>query len=301
MGVAVVAMSQTAFAAKPTMMLLPDDGWCVRKGYATEELRNGKTKVVCDYAKAFMDRDFENVQAAIEKCFIDIDYQLIDAKRQDEGTDDDEMFDEVYAEKESVNRSGADDLLMRAKPDIVLYVSWDTNYSGSTYNTNVRIKGVDTYSRKTISQMDGNTGSVSRITALNVSMKQAVKNNMDDFISQLQSHFDDMQEKGREIRLTVDTKGGVDLESEYGGEELGDIIYNWVNDNTVNHQFTRASNTENRAAYTQVRIPLRDSKGMPMDAQLWCKGLQKKLKGLGLSIQNRPRGLGYGYLYVGSK
>ena len=70
---------------------------------------------------------------------------------------------------------------------------------------------------------------------------------MDNFCAQLQSHFDDMVENGREVTMevkVVDNGSGIDLTSEYGGEELTDIIDDWVSDNSVNHRYNLTQGSE---------------------------------------------------------
>ena len=82
---------------------------------------------------------------------------------------------------------------------------------------------------------------------------------MDNFAATLQNHFDDLFENGREVSIdfrVFDNGSGIDFESEYNGEELGDIIDEWLNQNTVNHRYSKTDGSENYMYYEQVRMPL---------------------------------------------
>lgn len=298
---------QTMFAAPPKLMIVPDKTWCVEKGYIIETERNGKVRQHEDYDKALVDPDFKNVQMAIAQIMAERNFPVVSAEAQAESDDEDEMFDEAFEGAESgsgVQTNAYDELLKRAKPDITLKVGWNVNSAGSLYSADYRIDAVDTYSNKQVAPIAGQTGEVRRTVPLSVALKQTAKNNMDDFCTKLQTYFDDVQNNGREIRLDVriiDNGAGTTMNQEFGGQELSEIIYNWVSDNTVNHQFSQRSSGRNMARYDQVRIPLKDSAGRPMDASRWVKGLQDKLKSLGITAENASTGLGAARIYIGEK
>ena len=307
LGVAVVATTQVALAAPPKLTIIPDKTWCISKGYVIESNRNGKVVQREDYDKALVDPDFKNVQLAIASIMADRNFPVVDAASQQESDDEDEMFDEAFEGAESgsgVQTNAYDELLKRAKPDITLKVGWNVNTAGSIYSADYRIEAIDSYSNKSVAPIAGQTGEMRRTVPLSVALKQTAKNNMDDFCMKLQNYFDDLQTNGREIRLDVrivDNGEGITMNEEYGGEELREIIYNWVSDNTVNHQFSQRNSGRNMARFDQVRIPFFDVNGRPMDASRWVKGLQDKLKSLGLKAENASTGLGAARIYIGEK
>ena len=53
-----------------------------------------------------------------------------------------------------------------------------------------------------------------------------------------------------------------DLESEYDNDELLNHILVWMQENTVNQQFNLTDATENFAQFEQVKIPLKDDRGI---------------------------------------
>ncbi len=298
---------QYVMAAPPKLMIVPDKTWCIEKGYVIESERNGKKVLREDYDRAFVDSDFNNVQLAIAQIMAERNFPVVNGQAQAETDDEDEMFDEAFEGAETgsgVQTNAYDELLKRNKPDITLKIGWNVNNAGSIYSADYRIEAIDTYSNKSVAPIAGQTGEVRRTVPLSVALKQTAKGNMDDFCTKLQTYFDDIQTNGREIRCDIriiDNGSGVTMNQEFEGLELSEIIYNWISDNSVNHQFNQRSSGRNMARYDQIRIPLKDANGRPMDASRWVKGLQEKLKSLGIVCENASTGLGAGRLYIGEK
>lgn len=298
---------QYVMAAPPKLMIVPDKTWCIEKGYVIESERNGKKVLREDYDRAFVDSDFNNVQLAIAQIMAERNFPIVNGQAQAETDDEDEMFDEAFEGAETgsgVQTNAYDELLKRNKPDITLKIGWNVNNAGSIYSADYRIEAIDTYSNKSVAPIAGQTGEVRRTVPLSVALKQTAKGNMDDFCTKLQTYFDDIQTNGREIRCDIriiDNGSGVTMNQEFEGLELSEIIYNWISDNSVNHQFNQRSSGRNMARYDQIRIPLKDANGRPMDASRWVKGLQEKLKSLGIVCENASTGLGAGRLYIGEK
>lgn len=303
LGAAVVVSAQMALAAPPSIMVLPEKNWCIEHGYT----KTVKDKEYPDYEKAIGDKEFRSVNTAFQQLFAERGFPMVDATAQSEEDDMDDAMDEAFEGAKSGASAGSnafDELVNRAKPDITVEVEWSGNNAGSLYSADFNIKAIDTYSSKAVSAIAAQTGEVRRTVPLTVALKQAVKNNFDSFCALLQQHFDDLQANGREIRLDVrilDNGAGTTMNTEFGGQELSQIIYEWVSDNTVNHQFNQRSSGRTRLRFNQVRIPMKDTNGRPMDAKAWARGLQQKLAALGLPAENSSPALGLGRLYIGEK
>lgn len=305
---ACLATCQVAQAEAPKLMILPDKTWCVEKGYVTETQRNGKTVVREDYDRALIDKEFSNISLAIKQIMAERGFPVVDALAQQEADDEDEMLDEAFEGAESGAEAATnayDEILKRAKPDITLRIGWDGTAYGSLYSMNYRIEAIDSYSNKSVAPVAGQTGEVRRSVPLAVALKQTAKDNMDQFCTTLGEYFNDLQTNGREIRLDVrilDNGAGTTMSTEFGGKELGDLIYEWVSDNTVNHKFSQRSGRQrNMQRYDQVRIPMFDSAGNPQDAARWVNGLRDLLKSHGLVSENASTGLGAARIYIGEK
>ena len=210
----------------------------------------------------------------------------------------------------SSSRSGAelsespiDKLKNIARADIWIQMTWTINTMGPRRSVTFVLQGLDAYTDKQVAGASG-TGNQLIATELPIMLETAVLSHLDNFNGQLQQHFDDMFENGREITLRIrkwDSFDG-DLMTEYGGDELGFQIENWVSDNTVQGRFSTADASENRMIFEQVRIPLYDANNRAVDARTWVRGLQRYLKDR-FMIDSRitMRGLGQATLTVGEK
>jgi hypothetical protein len=121
------------------------------------------------------------------------------------------------------------------------------------------------------------------------------------------TYFDDMFVNGREVvvRIKVWDDWGEDLETEdYGDDELGILIEDWMSDLTVNGVFNLTDATENSMLFEQVRIPLfymRKGKERAYDVRALGKDLRGKLKEIGLEAKAENEGLGSVTLWIGHK
>jgi hypothetical protein len=129
---------------------------------------------------------------------------------------------------------------------------------------------------------------------------------MDNFTDQLQAHFDDMFENGREVMVDVwvfDNPEGLNLETEFNGYELSEIIDDWMAQNTVNHRFSKSTASDNFISFEQVRIPAYRPNGMPMDTESFVRELSRYLRAAPYNVTSKvaPRGLGQCVLVLGEK
>ena len=119
------------------------------------------------------------------------------------------------------------------------------------------------------------------------------------------AYCEDIQENGREVAVDIlvfDNGSGLDLETEFGGLELTEIIDNWMSDNTVNHVFNKSDGSETFIQYEQVRIPLYKANGQQMDTESFVRDLRKYLRDK-FQIESKvmTRGLGQCILAIGEK
>jgi len=166
------------------------------------------------------------------------------------------------------------------------------------------LRGLDAYSNKQVAGAEG-TGAPSFSAELPVLIEEAVMNNMDNFTAQLRQHFDDILAKGREtiIELQIPDNGqDLDFETEFNDKELGEIITQWMVDNTVEKRFSKSESTESYLLFEQVRIPLY-YKDTPLDADGFARQLRNYLRKAPYRINCKVvnRGLGRCLLIVGEK
>ena len=208
----------------------------------------------------------------------------------------------------AIAESPIDILKRTANADIIIQLTYQINQTGPQRSITFVLQGLDAYTNKQIAGAQG-TGSPSFSAETPVLLEEAVISYIDDFNARLQEHFDDLFENGREImfQTRVWDTSDIDLEEEYDfkGEklELGEIIEDWVADNTVQGRYNTSSYTENIIRFEQVRIPLYDDRGRATDTRRWIRDLRTMLGAPPFSQDCKiyTRGLGEIWLIIGQK
>lgn len=301
--------SALAQAKKPTVMVVPGDTWCAANGYMIETQSQGRTLRIPDYERAVQENmDLANVVTKIGELMAERNFPLKDLAAMIKDINQSSAEDEMTVSRTSgatLAETPLDRLLNRAKADILVEVIWNVNKTGPKQSVTFNLRGRDAYTDKQVAAAQG-TGPASFSAELPVLLEEAVIERLDGFASQLQAHFDDMAENGREIALNVrvfDNGSGLTLEDEYEGEELVDIIEAWMAQNTVNHRFNLSDATETRMRFEQVRIPLYRENGMAMDARAFATQMRRYLSKAPYNIPCKilTKGLGRADVVLGEK
>ncbi|WP_417854941.1 DUF6175 family protein [Xanthomarina gelatinilytica] len=297
-------------AKKPTLMVIPSDVWCNQNGYMTTYDNQGSITNVPDYKRAFQENaEVLQVISQINGLMSERGFPLKNMESAIKTLESNAAEDNMRTSKNSgseVNESPIDALKKVAKADIIIQLTWTVNKTGPKKSISFNLQGLDAYTDKQVATAVG-TGEPSFSAETSVLLSEAVLAHMDNFTETLQTHFDDMFENGREIIVRIQTwdDWDGDLETEYGdeGEELGYIIENWLDDNTVKGRYNTTDMTENMALFEQVRMPLFNDKGRAIDARRFVKELSDYLKSPPFSIPNKlvMKGLGRATLILGGK
>lgn len=296
-------------AKKPTLMVVPSDAWCIQNGYVMEFDNDGTKTKIPNYKQAMQENtDILLVIASINDMMAERGFPLKNLESAMKTLESNAAEDNMRSSKESgasVNESPIDALKKVAKADIIIQLTWTVNTTGPKKSITFILQGLDSYTDKQIAGANG-TGAPSFSAEVPVLLKEAVTAHIDNFSASLQSHFDDMFENGREVIIRIQTwdSWDGDLESEdYGDDELGALIENWMADNTVKGRFNTTDMTENMALFEQVRIPLFNEKGRASDARDFAKGLRSWLKADPRLIESKlvMKGLGRATLILGEK
>ena len=292
-------------AKKPTLMVVPADNWCIANNYVDKINDQGTVKDVPNYKRALQNSsECYNVITKINTLMSDRSFPLKDLSSVLKSMANNTVMDIV-----TTSSSGAElaestlDLIKRnSNADIILELNWQVNTVGPKKSITYSLAAKDSYTDKQIAGAQG-TGSPSFSADLPVLLEEAVIANMDNFCAQLQAHFDDMMENGREVTMEVkivEDGSGINLASEYEGEELTDIIDDWVSDNSVNHRYNLSQGSNNFLKFEQIRIPLFQANGRPNDTRRWTRDLSKFLTTkYQISSKVDIRGLGKAVLLIG--
>ena len=295
-------------AKKPTIMVVPSDVWCVQNNFSTTYDNQGVEQTIPDYTRAL--QNDANLLLAIGKIntmMADRGFPLKDLQTVTKSVNQKNAEYNMIQSKTSgasIAENPIDRLRRVAKADIIMQLTYTVNTMGPKYSVTYNLQGIDAYSNEQIAGAQG-TGKQSFTAEFPVLLEEAVVNNMDNFCNQLMTYFEDIQENGREVAVDIlvfDNGSGLDLETEFGGLELTEIIDNWMSNNTVNHVFNKSDGSETFIQYEQVRIPLYKANGQQMDTESFVRDLRKYLRDK-YQIESKvmTRGLGQCILAIGEK
>lgn len=303
---AIVASAQIK---KPELMVIPSDVWCINNGYYTEVENMGAIAKVPNYKLALQeDMGLKMAIAKINDLMAERQFPLQSLEQTIKNLEQRRMEDNLTTSKagNELAESPLDEVARTAKCDIILELTWDVKDFGPKHSISYILEARDAYTSKSIGAASG-TGAQSFTADVDVLLEEAIVANMDNFNNRLMDHFTEMQTIGREIILDIkvfaNNEAGVDLETEFDGDELIDIINNWLQVNTVQGRFSMPYASENVANFTQVRIPVYDERGRAIDANAFAKGLAKMLKKEPYNIPNKVlvKGLGRAVIILGEK
>ena len=296
-------------AKKPTLMVVPSDAWCNLNGYTTTYDNQGLQVVMPDYQAAFRkNMDLKLVVAKIDDLMAERGFPLKNLEQTMRSIAQREAEDNMIASKNSgasLLENPLDKISNVAKADIIIEITWDIKKTGPKSTLSFIMEAKDAYTNKSIGGASGTSEPTFSAEPV-VLLEEAVLAHIDNFNVRLQNHFDDLFANGREVSLEIrvfDNDEGIDLESEYDGVELAEIIDEWMEANTVQGRFSKLDASENMIRYEQVRIPLYKENGAAMDTESFARQLRTVLRKepYNLPVKIINRGLGRTILVIGDK
>ena len=309
LALALVALVASAQIKKPELMVIPSDVWCISNGYYTEIDNLGTVTKVPNYKQALQESmGLKLAIAKLNDLMAERQFPLQSLEQTIKNLEQRRMEDNLTTSKSGneLAESPLDEVARTAKCDIILELSWDVKKIGPKNSLSYILEARDAYTSKSIGAASG-TGAPSISADVDVLLEEAIVANMDNFNNRLMDHFAEMQTIGREISLDIkvfaNNPAGIDLETEFGDEELIDVINNWLQVNTVQGRFSMPYASENVANFTQVRIPVYDERGRAIDANGFAKQLSKFLRKEPYNIPTKVlvKGLGRAVIILGEK
>jgi len=304
--VCLLAISLFGQAKKPTIMVVPSDVWCNTNGYMQTYDNMGTKQKIPDYKAAMQsDADLLLVISTINNLMADRGFPLKNLESALKSIEQRSAEDNMTTSKSGaeLTESPLDKIKRTAKADIILQLTWTVNTTGPKKSITFNLQGIDAYTDKQIAGATG-TGAPSFSAAVPVLLEEAVVGHIDNFAARLQTYFEDLFQNGREVRvdIRVFSNAGIDLETEYNGYELTEIIDNWMYENTVSGRYNKSDASPNFILFEQVRIPLYNSKGQAMDTEAFVRELMRFLKSkYNINSKVMTRGLGNTVLVIGDK
>ncbi|UTW64634.1 hypothetical protein KFE98_03955 [bacterium SCSIO 12741] len=304
----------TAQVKKPTLMVVPSDAFCKQAGYMQKFDNIGTIMEVPDYTAALQgDPDLLLVIGKINTMMAERGFPLKNLESELKSIKQEAAESSVMMSKQGsmISESPIDVLKRTAQADIIIQLTYTVNEVGPKKTISFNLQGLDSYTNKQIAGAQG-TGNPSFSADVPTLLEEAVLANMDNFSNTLQTYFEDMFEKGREITFQVKVWDGspVDLEEAYDyngeNEELNIFIDDWVAENTVKQRYNLSTVTANQMKFEQVRIPLtyeRNGRERGMDSRVFANNLRKFLaqEPFNLECKVYQKGLGEAWVIIGEK
>lgn len=303
-------------ARKPILMVVPSDAWCQRNNCMTTFTdETGARQAVPDYRKAVShNEELRLVISELATIMAENNFPLKDLEQSLKSLQQEDAELSLIQSKSSgstILESPSDKLKRVAKADIILDLDFNVKKQGPKRYISFNLRANDAYSNKTISSISGD-GKPSITIETGVLLEEAVLNYMDEFNAALMTHFDDMAQNGREVKINILLwqNAPFDLEEEfdYKGEtlSLGDIIDFWMDDHCVKGRYSRINGSESEIRYEQVRIPLFMEilgKERAIDTKRFISNLSSMLKKEPFNITSKiyERGLGETWLIIGEQ
>lgn len=292
---------------KPTLMILPSDNWCSQRYFITNFENQGTTVKIPDYKAAFQDdAELSTVISIVGGLLAECGYPVKDSEQELKNLDIKQGEDNAMMSKTSgaaLAESPLDVLKRKSKSDMIIQIGWSANKEAAGKSVTFQLDAIDSYTSKRIASATGTGESTDDIVPR--LLETAVKAHIPEFTQKLDNYFYEQGIKGREIVLNVKKWDSWenDLETEYNGEELTDCIVEWLNQNTVGGNYNLSDATENNMLLEQVRIPIKDERGMALDARGFANQLRKYLQKEPFNITSKviTRGLGEAMIVLGEK
>lgn len=296
-----------AGSKNPKIMVIPADNWCQEQGFWKTYENQGEIKGTPNYEQAFQEsRELMLVVSKINTLMSDRGFPLADLAQSIKNNARRVARNSLTNSKRTGSClviSPLDELNMQAKADIYIEVDYGINTVGPKRSIVYNLRALDAYTGKQIAGAEG-TGAPTYSSEISILLEEAVVGHMDNFISRLQSYFDDCIENGREIVLefgVFDNSSEIDFESEFNGIELSEIIEKWLSENTVNENYLTTEKTESVLLFENVRIPLLKDDEKPQDASGFANELRKFiLSKYGIKSKNNAPSLGYAQIIIES-
>jgi len=268
---------------QPSIMVIPSLQLMNNLGYTKTVNNMGTDIVIPNYEAAFVkDPNLKLVVSKIGEIFSDRGFSLTNLESSLSSLREEQAEDLAYSSKQggSIAKNPIDEVLNRVKPDLKLELTYEIISAGGPLKAlKFSIEAKDAYTNKQVAAVNEISENTSEIVIIRI-LKEGVLANINNLQTRIQEYFNDVNQNGREVflRVNIFDDADFDLEEEFNGVELSNIINDWVKKNSYNAVFRQSKKTENEIRYSEVRIPLFDKDNNPIVARDFADQLVQYLK-----------------------
>ena len=309
----ILAPTTTVQGKMPTVMIVPSKVYCNNHKCMKTYNNQGQTEYIQDFEKALLDNDLNQAITALNARLVARGFETKNLSSALNTLKTEKAENAVMMSIEggaSVAETPIDVLRRVANADIWIEINWTENTikGGSEKTLTFSMSAIDSYTDFVVGGIPPTTSHNSFSSSFNIALaiESAIQGQFDPFCNTMVDYFKTLAAKGRAIKVRVfcwdDWDGN--LMEEYDGDELNEIIEDWLADNTVGGKFGAPAISPSGKSMTieQVRMPLTDAKGRDNDPKRWARGLRNKLKeDYSIPANISTKGLGELLIIVGSK
>ncbi len=301
------AYSQTK---KPKLMIIPSRTWFNQQGFMKDYTdMSGNTQKTPDFQRAFDENpDVSMIIGAMQDFMTREGYKVEDLKGALTKLNNRSARDNMTTAGGGLSQSPIDMLNKTAKADINVELYYTIKKDGPYKYIEFNVSAVDAYSNTPVSTGNIGRGTSASSTDLVNQLEEAVLSFKDKFISDMDLYYARLFENGRQIvvRCTLAEAADINYEEEYEGEELSQLIEDWISNNCMKGNYSLSDKTENEVFFDDVRIPMSytDNNGNTKgtDANWFARNLRKYIETVtGLKCKNDVIGLGEVNIILGGK
>lgn len=166
---------------------------------------------------------------------------------------------------------------------------------GEGNSVKILLTGYDTATGASLSNVNGNSGAFPGLNDIGRLAQTAIESCQNQFLSTLQSKFNDIKENGRSIIVNIgfDEGSSYTMESEVGSQrlQLSDEIELWMDENSYKNNYHIQGTTSTMMILDDVRIPVIDPKtNKNYNVNRFGMDFFKFMRSLGISIQRDIKG-----------
>lgn len=288
----------------PHVLVVPDLIYCKKNGYTLSFDDNGSTVTIPDYERAI------NEDATLHNVLIQIQ-SLINERNSDIVLVD--LNESINNAKKDAAMAAANDagqaesieqaIIRNSNSDIIVKVNFDLLKNGPQYNISYSITGTDSYTNNMFAPLEGvGKGSTSANPVM--MLREAVYDNMDDFVSRVLRHYTSMKDKGRMVAFDIVSASSSvhNMNSVLGDLSLREAIDDFLYDNSVDGGgLERVKGGDTFLQYEGVYIPLTaDIRGRVrrQGAKDVAQRLANHLATLGVTADFKVIGLGKVNIFI---
>ncbi len=306
----IFSLSVFSQAKKPKLMIIPSRTWCTQNGFMTTYTNmSGQTENTPDYQRAFDENaDVSMIIGAMQDFMTNEGYKVEDLKGALAKIKQRSARDNMTTAGGGISQSPIDMLNKTAKADINVELFYTIKKDGPYKYIEFNVSAVDAYSNTPVSTGNIGRGTSSNSTDLVNQLEEAVLSFKDKFITDMDKYYARLSENGRQIvvRCTLAEACDINYEEQIGGEELSQLIENWISEHAMKGNYSLSDKSENEVFFDDVRIPMtytdKNGNTKGTDANWFAGDLRKYIEAqTGRKCKNDLIGLGEINIILGGK